>query len=101
TSDSAPMPRLATCFGLLLVALLLAGCGGSGASAPTGGSAGAGGASARPAPTMLSAGRLRALVLRGVGEDFRAGTGAGPRGYGLCVRLGMRRVLDGPQLRRL
>jgi hypothetical protein len=44
---------------------------------------------------------LRGKVVTGVGEDFRDGTHAGPKGFGLCMRLGMRRVLDKPVLQRL
>jgi hypothetical protein len=42
--------------------------------------------------------RLRDKILRGVAIDYKAGTGVGPRRFGLCLRLGLRRALTGPQL---
>jgi hypothetical protein len=45
--------------------------------------------------------RMRDKVVLGLATDFRAGTHAGPRGFGLCVRLGMRRALTQTQLSRL
>ena len=44
---------------------------------------------------------MRDKVLLGLAKDFRASTLAGPGRYGLCVRLGMRRVLTPQQLKRL
>ena len=44
---------------------------------------------------------MRDKVVLGLATDFRAGTHAGPDGFGLCVRLGMRRVLTRAQLSRL
>ena len=60
---------------------------------------GLGGCAAGAGP--LSEEVLRSKVVTGIGEDFREGTHAGPKGFGLCVRLGMRRVLDKPVLQRL
>jgi hypothetical protein len=45
--------------------------------------------------------RLRDKILRGVAADYKAGTGVGPRRFGLCLRLGLRRALTGAQLDRL
>ncbi len=45
--------------------------------------------------------RMRAKVVTGLAADFRGGTRAGPRGFGLCLRLGMRRALTRAQLNRL
>jgi hypothetical protein len=56
-----------------------------------------GGAEAEP----LTEERLRDLIVRGVGEDSRRGTGVGPPGFGLCLRLGIRRALDKSTLQRL
>jgi hypothetical protein len=42
--------------------------------------------------------RLRDKILRGVAADYKAGTGVGPRRFGLCLRLGLRRALTGAQL---
>jgi hypothetical protein len=79
---------------LLAVALtlLLLGCGGS--------------EEATTAPKPPNAGPqseevLRSKVVTGVGEDFRGGTRAGPKGYGICIRVGIGRALDRPTLRRL
>lgn len=44
---------------------------------------------------------MRDKVVRGFAEEFREGTGAEPQGYGLCVRLGLDRVLTREQLNRL
>jgi hypothetical protein len=44
---------------------------------------------------------LRGKVVTGVGEDFRGGTHAGPKGYGICVRVGIGRALDRATLRHL
>lgn len=75
------MPRLA---GTLAALCLLAGlCGCAAVAGP------------------LSEEVLRGKVVTGVGEDFRGGTHAGPQGFGLCMRLGMRRALDKPVLQRL
>ena len=45
--------------------------------------------------------RLRDMILRGVAADYKAGTGVGPRRFGLCLRLGLRRALTGAELDRL
>jgi hypothetical protein len=42
--------------------------------------------------------RLRDKILRGVAADYRTGTGVGPRRFGLCLRLGLRRALTGTRL---
>ncbi|HEX3324098.1 MAG TPA: hypothetical protein VHR65_03010 [Solirubrobacterales bacterium] len=42
--------------------------------------------------------RLRDKILRGVAADYRSGSGVGPRRFGLCLRLGLRRALTGAQL---
>lgn len=44
---------------------------------------------------------MRDKVILGLAKDFRAGTHAGPSGYGICVRLGMGRALTPAQLDRL
>ncbi len=81
----------------LAALLLFAGCGTTGPqlSGSQEGTAAGGAASPR------SEEALRDRVLAGVGEDFRRGTHAGPRGFGLCIRLGMRRALDRATLLRL
>jgi hypothetical protein len=61
--------------------------------------AGISGCALRAGP--LSEEILRDKVVTGVGEDFRTGTHAGPKGFGLCIRLGMRRALDRTTLQRL
>lgn len=43
--------------------------------------------------------RLRDKILRGVAADYKAGTAdVGPRRFGLCLRLGLRRALTGTKL---
>jgi hypothetical protein len=83
---------------LLSVALFLSACGGS--SEPPSVQAEV---KVRPGSwgreVVLS--RLRDKILRGVAADYRAGTGVGPRRFGLCLRLGLRRALTGAQLDRL
>jgi hypothetical protein len=76
------------------------GCGSSGSS---GGQAPApvAGSSAPLSPAATDFNRMRDKVVLGLATDFRAGTHAGPDGFGLCVRLGMRRVLSRAQLSRL
>jgi hypothetical protein len=80
---------------LLLLPLSVSACGSSETATTT----------ARPAaaksPEPVDVGRMRDAVVRGVAADFRAGTGAGPAGFGLCLRLGMRRRLDAAELNRL
>ena len=68
---------------------------GSEAPAPVAGS------SAPLSPAATDFNRMRDKVVLGLATDFRAGTHAGPDGFGLCVRLGMRRVLTRAQLSRL
>jgi hypothetical protein len=51
------------------------------------------------APTDYEA--MRDKVVLGLAKDFRASSRVGPRRYGLCVRLGMRRALTPEQLSRL
>ena len=78
---------------LLLFLALVVGCGSSG-SPPV----------ERPAsisPAATDFDRMRDKVLLGLATDFRGGTQAGPDGFGLCVRLGMRRALTRAQLSRL
>jgi hypothetical protein len=83
---------------LLSVALFLSACGGSSEPPPVQAEV-----TVRPGSwgreVVLS--RLRDKVLRGVAADYRAGTGVGPRRFGLCLRLGLRRALTGAQLDRL
>jgi hypothetical protein len=69
----------------IALVLLLGGCGGSGepTAAEHPGNAG-------PQSEEV----LRSKIVTGVGEDFRGGTHAGPRGYGTCIRLGIGRALD-------
>jgi hypothetical protein len=87
-----------TVIALLSVALFLSACGGSSeppavqAEVPV-----RPGSSGRE--SVLS--RLRDKVLHGVAVDYRAGTGVGPRRFGLCLRLDLRRALTGAQLDRL
>ena len=50
---------------------------------------------------MTDYGLMRDKVVLGLAKDFRAGTHAGPGGYALCVRLGVRRALSSDQLNRL
>jgi hypothetical protein len=83
---------------LLSVALFLPACGGSSEPPPVQTEV-----TVRPGSmgreVVLS--RLRDKILRGVAADYRAGTGVGPRRFGLCLRLGLRRALTGAQLDRL
>jgi hypothetical protein len=86
-----------------LVPALITGCGSGArpaASTPADGATADRGAEARPAEPLTEE-RLRDLVLRGVGEDSRRGTGVGPPRFGICLRLGLRRALDRPTLQRL
>jgi hypothetical protein len=75
------------------IVLLLAGCGGSGRTPRA--------AEAPPNAGPQSEEVLRSKIVTGVGEDLRGGTHAGPRGYGICIRAGIGRVLDRAALRRL
>lgn len=90
----ARRPLTALCLAVLCAAL--AACG----SDYTGGTA-----ATTPPPRTSQArtdyGVMRDKVVLGLAKDFRAGTHAGPKGYALCVRLGVRRVLDEDQLNRL
>lgn len=80
------------------VALFLSACGGSSGPPPVQAEV-----TVRPGSwgreIVLS--RLRDKILRGVAADYKAGTGVGPRRFGLCLRLGLRRALTGAQLDRL
>jgi hypothetical protein len=76
-----------------VLVLVLAGCGGSGRT-PTA-------AEAPPNAGPQSEEVLRSKIVTGVGEDFRGGTQAGPKGYGICIRAGIGRALDRATLRRL
>jgi hypothetical protein len=78
----------------LLAAALLSACGSGGS---TEASTGQGGRSTQGEDL----GRLRDAVVRGVAENFRGGTDAGPRRFGLCLRLGVRRALTVGELNRL
>ena len=78
---------------VVALALLLAGCGGSGRTPSAG--------EAAPNAGPQSEEVLRSKIVTGVGEDFRGGTQAGPRGYGICIRVGIGRALDRATLRRL
>ncbi len=83
---------------LLSVAVLLSACGGSSEPPPVQ-------TEVTVQPGMwgreLVLSHLRDKILRGVAADYRAGTGVGPRRFGLCLRLGLRRALTGAQLDRL
>jgi hypothetical protein len=88
---------------LCLLSLSLTACGSSGTDDPT-----ATGAEHTTATSTVATPqepqdvrRLRDVVVRGVATDFRFGTGAGPTGFGLCLRLGMRRALSAAKLNRL
>jgi hypothetical protein len=87
------MKRLAI-VSLFLLALLTAGGCGSGDSGQA-----AAGEPVKAVPTNYAV--MRDKVILGLARDFRAGTHAGPPRYGLCLRLGMRRVLTREQLDRL
>jgi hypothetical protein len=76
------------------------GCGSSGSSASEA-PAPVAGSSAPLSSAATDFNRMRDRVVLGLATDFRAGTHAGPDGFGLCVRLGMRRVLTRAQLSRL
>jgi hypothetical protein len=94
------MRRLALATFFLLLAGLAMGCGSSGswgseASAPPAGS------SAPLHSASIDFSHMRDKVILGLATDFRAGTHAGPDGFGLCVRLGMRRALTPAHLSRL
>jgi hypothetical protein len=99
--------RLAPAVCLALFAALLAGCGGASEPAttthPSSTPPVASAATAVPPVSDRAIGpdRLRQLIVSGVAADFREGTGAGPRGFGLCLRLGLRRSLDNAALQRL
>jgi hypothetical protein len=83
---------------LLSVSLFLSACGGASESPPDRAEV-----TVRPGlwgrEVVLS--RLRDRILRGVAADYKAGTGVGPRRFGLCLRLGLRRALSGAELDRL
>jgi hypothetical protein len=87
------MRRLVLAPLLLFLGAVAVGCGSSGSPS-----------SETPAPISSAAtdfNRMLDKVILGLATDFRAGTHAGPSGYRLCVRLGMRRVLTRAQLSRL
>jgi hypothetical protein len=83
---------------LLSVALFLSACGGSSEPPPVQAEV-----TVRPGSwgREIALSRLRDKILRGAAADYRAGTGVGPRRFGLCLRLGLRRALTGTQLDRL
>ncbi len=81
----------------LAALFFLAGCGSTGPQVSGSQEGTAAGGTGTPRSEEV----LRDRILAGVGEDFRRGTQAGPRGFGLCIRLGMRRALDRATLLRL
>ena len=85
---------------LLFLLAFGVGCGSSGSSASEA-PAPVAESSAPLSPAATDFNRMRDKVVLGLATDFRAGTHAGPDGFGLCVRLGMRRVLTRAQLSRL
>ncbi len=87
------MPRLVAIFAGLGLLAALSGCGGVRDQA-TGGEV-------RSNAGPQSEEVLRSKVVTGVGEDFRGGTHAGPKGYGICIRAAIGRALDRATLRRL
>jgi hypothetical protein len=91
-SGSAPVPRSAAALVALCLLGGLAGCGDSE-------DRGDGEAPVNAGPQSEEV--LRSKVVTGVGEDFRGGTHAGPRGYGICIRLGIGHALDRATLLRL
>jgi hypothetical protein len=80
---------------LLSLTLFLSACGGSSEPPPVR-------AEVRVRPGSwgreIALSSLRDKILRGVAADYKAGTGVGPRRFGLCLRLGLRRALTGAQL---
>ena len=72
---------------------MLSGCGSGGSTETTAGPGNR--------PTQEDLGQLRDAVVRGVAEDFRGGTHAGPRRFDLCLRLGVRRALTVDEIDRL
>jgi hypothetical protein len=90
----ARKPLTALCLAVLGAALASCGSDSTGSTAAT-----------TPPPRLSQArtdyGLMRDKVVLGLANDFRAGTHAGPGGYALCVRLGVRRALSTDQLNRL
>jgi hypothetical protein len=86
------VPRLSAIFVGLCLLVGFAACGGSGEKVT---------AEAPPNSGPQSEEVLRSKIVTGVGEDFRSGTQAGPKGYGICIRVGIGRALDRAALRRL
>ncbi len=85
--------------GILATALLAAALSACGSDQPT---TAATTASPKPLPASLTDyDVMRDKVVLGLAKDFRAGTHAGPTGYAICVRLGVRRALGVDQLNRL
>jgi hypothetical protein len=76
----------------LCLLLGLAACGGSGEEAT-------GRAPSNAGPQSEEV--LRSKIVTGVGEDFRGGTHAGPKGFGICIRVGIGHALDRATLLRL
>jgi hypothetical protein len=101
-------PTSAAVLGLLALAALLPGCGGSDHS---GTSAAVNPADQTPArdairvpplkARVITVEHLRRAILQGVGRDYLGGTQVGPPSYGLCLQRGVRRLLDGKTLRTL
>ena len=83
---------------LLSLALFLSACGGSSEPPPVRAEV-----TVRPGSwgREIALSSLRDKILRGVAADYKAGTGVGPRRFGLCLRLGLRRALTGAQLESL
>jgi hypothetical protein len=83
---------------LLSAALFLSACGGSSESPPVQAEV-----TVRPSSRgrEIVSSRLRDKILRGVATDYNAGSGVGPRRFGFCLRLGLRRALTGAELDRL
>jgi len=87
------MKRLAVASLSVLAVLAPVGCGAGGPEQGT-----VRESSAQAAPTDYAV--MRDKVILGLAKDFRATTPARPPRYGICVRLGMRRVLTRAQLDR-
>ena len=85
---------------LALVSAALTGCGAD-ESTPAATTVATTAPSAQLPASLTDYDVMRDKVLLGLAKDFRAGTHAGPRGYALCVRLGVRRALSVDRLNRL
>lgn len=93
----------------MLVLALLAGCGDSPESASGPRSSGHRAREVPPAvrrvppieDRTVGTEDLRRAVLQGAAEDYLSGTQVGPPRFGLCLQLGLRRLLDERELRSL